>query len=281
MALVTLESALGDIGGRGYGIGAFNIANMEMVIGAIQAAEELNSPIIIQVAEGRMKYSPLHLIGPLMIAAAKSAKVPVVVHLDHGSSLSVISEALDLGFSSVMFDGSHYPLAQNIEMTKKIKNLAKSSGASLEAEIGKVGGSEGDYEDIEVLITSVREAKQFYEETQVDALAVAIGTIHGTYKVVPNLQFDRLREISESIVCPLVLHGGSGLTDEDFKRCITKGVKKINIATASFESVVKKVGALFANSSEINYFQHSNAVVEATYENVKHHIKIFGSEHKN
>lgn len=280
MALITLENALGSIGTKGYGIGAFNVANMEMVMGAIQAAEELNSPIIIQVAEGRMKYSPLHLIGPVMIAAAKNAKVPVVVHLDHGSSLSVISEALDLGFSSVMFDGSQYPLAQNIEMTKKIKELAKRSGASLEAEIGKVGGSEGDYESIEVLITSVKEAKQFYEETQVDALAVAIGTIHGTYKVAPNLQFDRLSEIRESITCPLVLHGGSGLTDDDFKQCIAKGVKKINIATASFESVVKKVSAMFGNSQDITYFQHSNAVVEATYENVKHHIKIFGSDNK-
>jgi fructose-bisphosphate aldolase class II len=280
MALITLEKALESIGTKGYGIGAFNIANMEMVMGAIQAAEELNSPIIIQVAEGRMKYSPLHLIGPVMIAAAQSAKVPVVVHLDHGSSLSVISQALDLGFSSVMFDGSRYPLTQNIEMTKKIKELAKRSGASLEAEIGKVGGSEGDYENIEVLITSVKEAMQFYEETQVDALAVAIGTIHGTYKVTPNLQFNRLSEISESITCPLVLHGGSGLTDDDFKQCIAKGVKKINIATASFESVVKKVSAMFGKSQDITYFQHSNAVVEATYDNVKHHIKIFGSDNK-
>ncbi|GMA98434.1 class II fructose-bisphosphate aldolase [Pelosinus sp. IPA-1] len=280
MALITLENALESIGTKGYGIGAFNIANMEMVMGAIQAAEELNSPIIIQVAEGRMKYSPLHLIGPVMIAAAQNAKVPVVVHLDHGSSLSVISQALELGFSSVMFDGSQYPLAQNIEMTKKIKELAKKKGASLEAEIGKVGGSEGDYENIEVLITSVKEAKQFYEETQVDALAVAIGTIHGTYKVAPNLQFNRLNEIKESITCPLVLHGGSGLTDDDFKQCIAKGVKKINIATASFESVVKKVGAMFGNSRDITYFQHSNAVVEATYENVKHHIKIFGSDNR-
>lgn len=280
MALITLEKALENIGTKGYGIGAFNIANMEMVMGAIQAAEELNSPIIIQVAEGRMKYSPLHLIGPVMIAAAQNAKVPVVVHLDHGSSLSVISQALDLGFSSVMFDGSQYPLAQNIEMTKKIKELAKRSGASLEAEIGKVGGSEGDYENIEVLITSVKEAKQFYEETQVDALAVAIGTIHGTYKVTPNLQFNRLSEIRESITCPLVLHGGSGLTDDDFKQCIAKGVKKINIATASFESVVKKVSTMFGKSQDITYFQHSNAVVEATYENVKHHIKIFGSNNR-
>jgi fructose-bisphosphate aldolase class II len=278
MALVTLENVLENIGTKGYGIGAFNVANMEMVMGAIQAAEELNSPIIIQVAEGRMKHSPLHLIGPVMIAAAQTAKVPVVVHLDHGSTLGVISQALDLGFSSVMFDGSHYSLNRNIEITNKIKALARRSGASLEAEIGKVGGSEGDYESIEVLITSVKEAMQFYEKTQVDALAVAIGTIHGAYKELPNLQFERLREISESILCPLVLHGGSGLTDDDFKKCIRRGVKKINIATASFESVVRNVGTLFEQSKNITYFQHHEAVVEATYENVKHHIKIFGSE---
>ncbi len=279
MSLVTLENVLKGIGKEAYGIGAFNIANMEMVMGAIKAGEELHSPIILQVAEGRLRYSPLHLIGPAMIAAAEAATIPVVVHLDHGSSMEVIAQALQLGFSSVMFDGSAYPLEKNIAMTNEVKKMAKHYGASVEAEIGKVGGSEGDYADVEILITSVLEAKRFYEETQVDALAVAIGTAHGHYKEKPNLQFGRLAEIAKDIDCPLVLHGGSGLTADDFQKCIQHKIKKVNIATASFESVAQKVSGL-AKESDITFFQYLDAVQEATYENVKDHISIFGSQNK-
>lgn len=280
MALVTLKHLLGKIGAESYGIGAFNIASMEMVMGAIKAGEELNAPIIIQVAEGRLRYSPMELIGPLMVAAAKEAKIPVVVHLDHGASMEVIEQALKIGFSSVMFDGSKYPLEQNIALTKQVTAMAEKYGASVEGEIGKVGGSEGDYASVEVMITSVAEAKRFYEETNVDALAVAIGTVHGNYKELPNLQFERLAEIAETIQCPLVLHGGSGLTSDDFKKCINNKIKKVNIATASFENVVKKVTELVKTSDEFTYFQHHDAVLAGTYENVKEHILIFGSKNK-
>lgn len=277
MSLVTLKSILEMTDNEGYGIGAFNVASMEMVMGAIKAGEELNAPIIIQLAEGRLKYSPLNLIGPLMVEAAKEARIPVVVHLDHGSSMEVIEQALKIGFSSVMFDGSKYPLEENIAITKKVKEMAQEYGASVEGEIGKVGGSEGEYASVEVMITSVAEAKRFYEETKVDALAVAIGTVHGNYKELPNLQFGRLAEIAEIIPCPLVLHGGSGLTPEDFKKCINNKIRKVNIATASFENVVKKVTELVNKTNEFTYFQHHDAVLAGTYENVKDHILIFGS----
>jgi fructose-bisphosphate aldolase class II len=280
MSLVTLDNALKSIGKDGYGIGAFNVANMEMVMGAIRAGEELHSPIILQVAEGRLRYSPLYLIGPVMVAAAKEAAIPVVVHLDHGSSMKVIAQALQLGFSSVMFDGSAYSLDKNIAMTNEVKKMAKQYGASVEAEIGKVGGSEGDYENLEILITSVAEAKRFYEETKVDALAVAIGTAHGHYKEKPNLQLDRLEEIARSIDCPLVLHGGSGLTTDDFQKCIQHKIKKVNIATASFDNVAQKVSGLAKEPRGITFFQYLDAVLEATYENVKKHILIFGSQNK-
>jgi fructose-bisphosphate aldolase class II len=280
MSLVTLDHALSKIGKECYGIGAFNIANMEMVMGAIKAAEELKSPIILQVAEGRLKYSPLHLIAPVMIAAAKAATIPVVVHLDHGSSMEVIAQALELGFSSVMFDGSAYPLEKNIDMTNAVKKMAKKYGASVEAEIGKVGGSEGDYKSVEVLITSVADAKIFYDSTQVDALAVAIGTAHGLYKEQPKLQFERLEEIAKTIDCPLVLHGGSGLTSDDFKKCIQHKIKKVNIATASFENIAQKVNQRSKESKKITFFQYLDTVLEATYENVKNHILIFGSQNK-
>jgi len=280
MPLVTLDNMLENVGTENYGIGAFNVASMEMVMGAIKAGEELNAPIIIQVAEGRLKYSPLDLIGPLMVTAAKEAKIPVVVHLDHGASMEVIEQALKCGFSSVMFDGSKYPLEENIALTKKVMAMAKPYGASVEAEIGKVGGSEGDYASVEVMITSVAEAKRFYEETKVDALAVAIGTVHGNYKELPNLQFKRLTEIAATVPCPLVLHGGSGLTSEDFKMCISNKIRKVNIATASFENVVKKVTELVNGSNKFTYFQHHDAVLEGMYENVKNHILIFGSKNK-
>ncbi len=280
MSLVTLDHLLSKIGEECYGIGAFNIANMEMVMGAIKAAEELKSPIILQVAEGRLRYSPLHLIAPVMIAAAKAAIIPVVVHLDHGSSMEVISQALELGFSSVMFDGSAYPLEKNIEMTNTVKKMAQNYGASVEAEIGKVGGSEGDYKSVEVLITSVADAKTFYDNTQVDALAIAIGTAHGLYKEQPKLQFERLEEIAKTIDCPLVLHGGSGLTSDDFKNCIEHKIKKVNIATASFENIAHKVNQRSKESTKITFFQYLDMVREATYENVKNHILIFGSQNK-
>lgn len=280
MSLVTLDHALSKIGKECYGIGAFNVANMEMVMGAIKAAEELKSPIILQVAEGRLRYSPLHLIAPVMIAAAKAATIPVVVHLDHGSSMEVISQALELGFSSVMFDGSAYPLEKNIEMTNTVKKMAQNYGASVEAEIGKVGGSEGDYKSVEVLITSVADAKTFYDNTQVDALAIAIGTAHGLYKEQPKLQFERLEEIAKTIDCPLVLHGGSGLTPDDFKNCIQHRIKKVNIATASFENIAQKVNQRSKESTKITFFQYLDTVLEATYENVKNHILIFGSQNK-
>lgn len=280
MSLVTLDHALSKIGKECYGIGAFNVANMEMVMGAIKAAEELKSPIILQVAEGRLRYSPLHLIAPVMIAAAKAATIPVVVHLDHGSSMEVIDQALELGFSSVMFDGSAYPLEKNIEMTNAVKKMAQNYGASVEAEIGKVGGSEGDYKSVEVLITSVADAKTFYDNTKVDALAIAIGTAHGLYKEQPKLQFGRLEEIAKTIDCPLVLHGGSGLTPDDFKNCIQHRIKKVNIATASFENIAHKVNQRSKESTKITFFQYLDTVLEATYENVKDHILIFGSQNK-
>lgn len=280
MPLVTLNSILSYSDSKNYGIGAFNILSMKTVMGAIKAGEELNAPIIIQVAEGRLKYCPLNLIGPLMVTAAKEAKIPVTVHLDHGSSIEVIEQALKLGFSSVMFDGSRFPLEENIALTNKVRAMAKPYGASVEAEIGKVGGSEGDYANVDVMITSVEEAKHFYEETGVDALAVAIGTVHGNYKELPDLQFERLTKISEVVPCPLVLHGGSGLTSNDFRMCINNKMKKINIATASFQNIVEKVTGLVNTANKCTYFQYHDAVLEGMYENVKKHILIFGSNNK-
>lgn len=277
MALVRMKELLEKADKSDYGIGAFSVANMEMIMGAIRAGEELNFPLILQIAEVRLKHSPLDLIGPVMIEAAKKAKVPVAVHLDHGINIETIKQALDLGFTSVMFDGSHLSLDENIKKTKEVIELAKKYDATVEAEIGRVGGSEDGAEDINMLITRVEDAVRFYEETKVDALAIAIGNAHGVYKEAPNLQFERLKEINDAVEIPLVLHGGSGIIVYEFKKCIKYGIKKINVATATFNNVVKRVDELFKNSESVDYFTYHNKVIEAAYENVKNHINIFKS----
>lgn len=263
-----------------YAIGAFNVSDMEMAMGAVKAAEDLQAPLILQVAEGRLRYSPLALLGPLMVAAARNAKVPTAVHLDHGATMETINLALNVGFTSVMFDGSKYPLAENIRRTKEVVALARKFGADVEAEIGRVGGAEGDYKSVDVLVTSVAEAKQFAEETGVDALAVAIGTAHGNYTAKPQLRIDRLKEIHAAVDCPLVLHGGTGLTEDDFHNCLANGIQKINIATASYDASASKIKEVYKADNNANYFDFSNAIVEGTYNNVVKHMKIFGLEQK-
>lgn len=280
MPLVQMKDILIKANQENYGVGAFSVANMEMVMGAIQAAEELRSPLILQIAEVRLNHSPIHMIGPLMVAAAKKATVPVAVHFDHGMTFEKIKETLEIGFSSVMFDGSHYPLEENIQRTKEVVELAKQYGATVEAEIGRVGGSEDGSEDIEMMLTSTKEAKRFAEETDVDALAVAIGNAHGMYNGDPDLRLDRLQEINGIVDIPLVLHGGSGISPEDFKQCIQHGVRKINVATATFQNIVSTVNTVVLNTPYSDYFMYHQDVIEAAYENVKNHMLIFGSENK-
>ncbi|MBQ3443477.1 MAG: class II aldolase [Selenomonadaceae bacterium] len=278
MPLVKMTELFAPHDNTTFAVGAFNVSNLEMAWGAIQAAEELNTPLILQIAEGRLRYSPLDLLGPVMIAAAKKCTVPAAVHLDHGATLETIKLALSLGFTSVMFDGSKYPLEENIRRTREVVELAHSKGAAVEAEIGRVGGAEGDYKSVDVLVTSVDEAKKFAEATGVDALAVAIGTAHGNYTVKPQLRIDRLKEIFDAIKTPLVLHGGTGLTADDFRNCIANGIKKINIATASYDNSARKIREVCESKPDAKFFDFSDAIVRGTRENIKHHMKIFNSE---
>lgn len=259
-----------------YAVGAFNVSDMEMAMGAVRAAEEMKAPMILQVAEGRLRYSPLELLGPVMMAAARHCQMPTAVHLDHGATIETIRLALRLGFTSVMFDGSKYPLEENIARTREVVALAREYGADVEAEIGRVGGAEGDYKSVDVLVTSVEEAKHFAEETGVDALAVAIGTAHGNYRTQPELRIDRLKEIAAVVSCPLVLHGGTGLTEQDFHDCLQNGIQKINIATASYDASARQIKTVYQEKPEANYFDFSDAIVQGTYQNVKKHMEIFG-----
>lgn len=277
MPLVNMKDLLLDAQKGGYAVGSFSIANMEMILGVIKAAEETKSPIILQIAEVRLNHSPLHIIGPAMIAAAKGAKVPVAVHLDHGTTLECIGQALDLGFTSVMFDGSHLDVEENIAMTKKVIEMAKPYGAAVEAEIGCVGGSEDGSVDIAMRCTSPEQAKHFYEETGVDALAIAIGNAHGFYKDAPELRFDILEQVRDTVPVPLVLHGGTGIEPEDFIRCHQSGIKKINIATATFASVEKQVRQDYAEGKIGGYYDLHQSEILGAYNNAKKHMEIFYS----
>ena len=263
-----------------WAVGSFSVSNMEMVLGIIKAAEDTRSPIILQIAEVRLKQSPLELIGPLMVAAAKNTKIPVAVHFDHGLTLEKIKLALDIGFTSVMFDGSHLPLEENIEKTKQTVELAKQYGASVEAEIGCVGGSEDGSEDIAINCTSPEDAIKFVKETNVDALAIAIGNAHGNYKETPHLRFDILSKVRDSVSVPLVLHGGTGILPEEFIKCRKNGIKKINIATATFDSVRDSVSDAFENKKIKGYYDLQNAEVDGAYNNAIKHIEIFDCSDK-
>ena len=275
MSLVTMKTLLERAKNEHKGVGAFSVGNMEMVKGAVQAAEELNTPIILQIAEVRLKHSPLELMGPMMVQAAKEAKVDIAVHLDHGLTMETVKKALELGFTSVMFDSSTYPFEENIERTRQVVELAAKYKATVEAELGLVGGSEDGSTDHGIRCTDPDDAKVFCERTGIDALAVAIGNAHGNYPVAPKLAFDVLEKIHEKTEVPLVLHGGSGITDEDFQKAISLGIVKVNIATASFNRLTMRAEEYLRTPEKHNYFSLNEAMVQGTYENVSHHIKVF------
>ncbi len=280
MALVKMKDLLKRAEEKNIGCGAFSVGNMEMVKGAIRAAEELNTPIILQIAEARLKNSPLHLMGPMMVQAAKEAKVDVAVHLDHGLTFETVDKALELGFTSVMLDASTLPFEENIAKVKTVVEKARKYGATVEAELGLVGGSEDGSCDHGIRCTDPDDAVVYARETGIDALAVAIGNAHGNYPVAPTLAFDVLEKIHEKVDIPLVLHGGSGITDKDFQRAISLGIRKVNIATASFNSLTAHVEKYMASTDKHNFFDLNEAMVQGTYENVKRHILVFNEPYQ-
>ena len=280
MALVKMKDLLRCAEEKNIGCGAFSVGNMEMVRGAIRAAEELDTPIILQIAEVRLKNSPLHLMGPMMVQAAKEAKVDVAVHLDHGLTFETVDKALELGFTSVMLDASTLPFEENIARVKAVVEKVRKYGATVEAELGLVGGSEDGSCDHGIRCTDPDDAVVYARETGIDALAVAIGNAHGNYPVAPTLAFDVLEKIHEKVDIPLVLHGGSGITDKDFQRAISLGIRKVNIATASFNSLTAHVEKYMESTDKHNFFDLNDAMVQGTYENVKRHILVFNEPYQ-
>ena len=244
--LVNLNTVLADAQKNRYAVGLFNTTDTDMLEAVIAAAEELRSPVIIGTAEVLLPYGELSLIAPAMVNMAKNASVPVVVHYDHGLTFDRCIEALKLGFTSIMFDGSAGELSENLRATAEMVKIAHAWGATVEGEIGHVGSAATD-DGAEVdMYTTPEEARQFVEATGVDALAIAIGTAHGAYKQRPKLDIERLRKIREAVDTPLVLHGGSGLSDDDFRNTIRDGIAKVNIFTdlcdAGEEALAKYAG---------------------------------------
>lgn len=232
--LVNLNDVLKP--GSGRAVGLFNTVNMEMARGTIAAAEELGSPVVIGTAEVLLPYGPLEELSWLLLPMAKRASVPVVVHLDHGLKYETCVKALELGFSSVMYDCSTDEYEENVRKVAEMAKIAHSYGATIEAELGHVGDNPAsDSASVgavpEEFYTSPEQARDFVERTGVDALAVAVGTAHGAYKFPPKLDFERITRIREATPVPLVLHGGSGLSDSDFREAVRRGIAKINIFT--------------------------------------------------
>lgn len=278
MSLVNLAEILKDAKQRKYGIGMFNCVNLEMVRAIIGAAEQEKSPVILSCAEVHLPYGPLKMLAPIMVKAAGEAKVPVAVHFDHGMTFELIVQTMHLGFTSVMFDGSTLPYEENIAKTAKIVRLARIFGASVEAELGHVGSGEGADEGSGAMYTNVNQAKDFTERTGIDALAVAIGTVHGEYKSKPRLDLERLKEISSKVNVPLVLHGGSGLSDDDFKNCIARGICKINIFTDMSLAAGRSLRE--ATGRSINYLELIDSTKDAIKDEVVKKMRLFGSVNK-
>lgn len=248
--LVTLKEIMNLCEAKGCAVGSFNTPNLESIMAVIGAAEELNVPVIIQHAEVHEEIMPLAVIGPIMLELAKRAKVPVAVHIDHGETVEYIYRALMLGFTSVMFDGSALSFEENVANTQLVVSLAKKTGASVEAEIGCMGkretgaGSAGDGKDPEKIYTDPAQAEQFVKQTGIDALACSFGTTHGVYISEPKLDFSVVENVRKRVQIPVVMHGGSGVSKEDFQTAIKKGVRKVNyytyMAMAGGETVVSQ-----------------------------------------
>ena len=279
--LVTMNEVLQDAKKGHYAVGLFNAVTLELAQGIIAAAEETGSPVIFGTAEVLLPYNSLEDLAMILIPMAKRAKVPVVVHLDHGLHKETCLIALILGFSSIMYDCSTESYEVNCERVREMTEIAHSYGASIEGEIGHVGGAEGaetaqQQADASKFYTTPQEAKDFVDRTGVDALAIAVGTAHGAYKLPPKLDFDRIRTIARTVPTPLVLHGGSGLTDEDFRKAIEAGISKVNIFTDINIAAVESAMAHFTSMGK-GIIDLLPSVREAVKLSVTEKMQLFGS----
>lgn len=280
MALVPVSKLLFQADRGGYAVGAFNANNMEIVQAIIRAAELERSPVIMQASQGAINYAGLEFISGMVKIAAESSSVPVALHLDHGTDFEQVVKCIRSGFSSVMYDGSKLPLEENIAMTKKVLEIARPIEVSVEAELGKIGGTEDDIHvsEKEAMYTDPEEARYFVEQTGVESLAIAIGTAHGQYKGEPRLDFERLAQIKSLVKIPIVLHGSSGVPDESLRKAIKLGVCKVNIDTNIREALVWTMRKVMAeNPAEIDPRKILGPAREAVVEIIREKTRVFGS----
>lgn len=251
--LVNLKEILAIAEERKCAVGAFNTPNLECLIAVIDAAEKLGTPVIISHAELHENISPLEKIGPVMVQAAEKAGVPVCVQLDHGETLDYIERSLEIGFTGIMYDGSLLPYEENLMNTKKAVAMARSFNAGVEAELGAMPSREGVEAASGPVYTDPVQAEKFCRETGIDALAPSFGTAHGIYKAKPMLDLERVRIISEKTGLPLVMHGGSGVSEDDFRRAIKAGIRKINYYTYMSNAGSRAVRELLAKE-DVTFF---------------------------
>jgi fructose-bisphosphate aldolase, class II len=290
MPIEAMSEILKDAKAKKYAVGCFNAINLDMIRGVIEACEELNSPVIICHAEVHFKYTPLDMIGGIMIREAQRSKVPVALLLDHGKSLETVMAAAKAGFNAVMIDGSSLDHEKNIELSSKVVEFSHKTGVEVEAELGHVtrpksAGADGDEDDSVIddtsLFTDPKEAAEFVEKTGVDALAVAFGTSHGLYLKKPSLDLKRLEEISSRVDVPLVMHGGSGLSDDDFRKAVKAGISKINYYTGMAKYAADEIRKCFEDkNTQVFYHNLMMRSIKAVKEDVMRAVMLFGSNNR-
>lgn len=281
MPLVTSEQMMKRADREGYAIGAFNVENMEMVMAVIKACEELRAPAILQTTPSTVRYAGLEMYHANVAAAAAKATVPIALHLDHGNTFELAMQALRIGYTSIMIDGSKLEFEENIALSKRVADACRPSAIPVEAELGKVGGKEDDMSCDDPGYTDPDDAVKFVNETGVTSLAVAIGTAHGIYKGEPKLDMDRLSEIRKVVSIPLVLHGASGVPDEAVKECIRRGISKVNFATElriAFSDGIKEY--MKGDPDVFDPKKYCAVGMQKVTELVKAKIKVCGSDGK-
>ncbi|MFB2831874.1 ketose 1,6-bisphosphate aldolase [Aeromonas jandaei] len=287
MAMITLKDSLKIAKDHKFAVGAFNAIDSHFIDAIFSSAEELQSPVILNVAEVHLKHVNIEDISTYIKYKAKKTSIPVTLNLDHGLSFDTIKKAIECGFTSIMFDGSHLSYERNIEMTQSIVQYCRGFGVSVEAELGAVGGDEGG--DLhgsadEALYTRVEQAEEFVRLTGIDALAVAIGNSHGNYKGTPKLDFERLIDINSVAGIPLVLHGGSGLSVQDFKSAINCGICKVNFYTGMSQAAIASIARNISNPEFMKKYDHYlMMMLQAQREissSVTAQMRIYSSEHK-
>ncbi|MGM7634759.1 class II fructose-bisphosphate aldolase [Bacillus sp. Hm123] len=283
MPLVSMTDMLNKAKEEKYAVGQFNLNNLEFTQAILQAAEEEKSPVILGVSEGAARYMGGFKLVVAMVEALMeeyNVTVPVAIHLDHGSSFEMCAKAIQAGFTSVMIDGSHHPLEENIELTKKVVELAHIHGVSVEAELGRIGGQEDDLivDDAEAMYAIPSECDQLVRETGVDCFAPALGSVHGPYKGEPNLGFERMEEVMNLTGVPLVLHGGTGIPTKDIQRAISLGTAKINVNTENQITSAKTVREVLAEKPDLyDPRKYLGPARETIKETVKGKMREFGS----